>query len=230
MLQNIPIYPVEKQVFYREHDDNAYGVTAFFVQYTLAEIPFEIFSSLVFSVLGSIATGLGPHRSVKLFFIVAFNCFCVVNCGESLGIVFNTFFDNTGFAVNMTSVLLSLATTMGGVMSLEVPAFLNAFNRLSPVYWSLGNLAPYSLQGVKFSCDASQKKNNARGECPLETGEQVLRLYGLDKNAGLNILALGITVVVYRILAFGILAVKKRRGGRGRGEGVRRLLVGGKAG
>ena len=215
MLQNIPIYPVEKQVFYREHDDNAYGVGAFFVQYTIAEIPFEIFSSLVFSVLGSIATGLGSHRSVKLFFIVAFNCFCVTNCGESLGIVFNTFFDNTGFAVNMTSVLLSLATTMGGVMSLEVPSFLNAFNRLSPVYWSLGNLAPYTLQGVKFTCQREQR--DGMGNCPIETGEQVLRLYGLEKNAGLNILALGITTVVYRLLAFLILAVKKRRAG---GESV----------
>ena len=55
------------------------------------------------------------------------------------------------------------------------------------------------------------------GNCPIETGEQVLRLYGLEKNAGLNILALGITTVVYRLLAFLILAVKKRRGG---GESV----------
>ena len=213
MLQNIPIYPVEKQVFYREYDDNAYGVSAFFAQYTIAEIPFEIFSSLVFSVLGSIAPGLGPHRSAKLYFIVAYNCFCIVNCGESVGIVFNTFFDNTGFAVNMTSVLLSLATTMGGVMSLEVPAFLNAFNRLSPIYWSLGNLAPYSLQGVKFTCPASQKGPD--GQCPLQTGEQALELYGLDRNAGLNVLALGITTVVYRLLAFVILLIKKKRGGWG---------------
>ena len=231
MLQNIPIYPVEKQVFYREHDDNAYGVSAFFVQYTIAEIPFEIFSSLIFSLLGSIATGLGPRRSVKLFFIVAFNCFCVVNCGESLGIVFNTFFDNTGFAVNMTSVLLSLATVMGGVMSLEVPAFLNAFNRLSPIYWSLGNLAPYSLQGVTFTCSDSQR--DANGACPLETGEQVLKLYGLDKNAALNVLALGVTTVAYRVLAFVILAIKKGRRGGSLESWLKRFVKnreGGKAG
>lgn len=33
MLQNVAVYPDEKAVFYREHDDNAYSVEAFFLQY-----------------------------------------------------------------------------------------------------------------------------------------------------------------------------------------------------
>ena len=207
MLQNVAVYPDEKAVFYRENDDNAYSVEAFFLQYTLAEIPFEIATSLLFAVLTVLAAGL--HRSASLFFIVAFNAFCIVNCGESVGIIFNTLFDHTGFAVNITSVVLSIAQIMGGVMSLDIPPFLQAFNHLSPIKWAIGNLAPYTLAGVKFSCTEAQRLPN--GQCPVNDGEDVLNLYKLNESAGLNLLALGVCLVVYRMLAFVLLKVKRTK-------------------
>ncbi|KAL6721306.1 hypothetical protein ACLMJK_000409 [Lecanora helva] len=205
VLQNIAVYPDEKAVFYREHDDNAYSVEAFFLQYTLAELPFEIFTSLLFAILAVFAAGL--HRTPSLFFIVAFNAFCFVNCGESVGIIFNTLFNHTGFAVNVAFVILSVANIMGGIMSLNIPAFLQAFNHLSPIKWGIGNLAPYTLHGVTFSCTEEQKLPS--GECPVPDGEAALELYNLDGNAGLNLLAVGVCVVVYRGLAF--LVLKARR-------------------
>ena len=207
MLQNVAVYPDEKAVFYREHDDNAYSVEAFFLQYTLAEIPFEICTCLIFAVLTDLAAGL--HRTASLFFIIAFNAFCIVNCGESVGIIFNTLFSHTGFAVNVTSVVLSVAQIMGGVMSLNIPSFLQAFNHLSPIKWSIGNLAPYTLRGVTFSCTDAQRLPN--GQCPVRDGEDVLNLYNLNGNAGLNLLALGICVVVYRMLAFLLLKAMRER-------------------
>lgn len=207
MLQNVAVYPDEKAVFYREHDDNAYSVEAFFLQYTVAEIPFEVFTSLLFAVLTVLAAGL--QRTASLFFIVAFNAFAIVNCGESVGIIFNTLFNHTGFAVNVTSVVLSIAQIMGGVMSLHVPSFLQAFNHLSPIKWAIGNLAPYTLTGVHFSCTEDQQLPN--GQCPIRDGKDVLKLYNLNGNAGLNLLAVGICVVVYRLLAFLILKAKRTR-------------------
>ena len=191
MLQNVAVYSVE----------------AFFLQYTLAELPFEICTCLVFAVLTDLAAGL--HRTASLFFIVAFNAFCIVNCGESVGIIFNTLFSHTGFAVNVTSVVLSVAQIMGGVMSLNIPSFLQAFNHLSPIKWSIGNLAPYTLRGVTFSCTEAQRLPN--GRCPVTNGEDVLKLYNLNGNAGLNLLALGICVVVYRVLAFLLLKAMRER-------------------
>ena len=207
MLQNVAVYPDEKAVFYREHDDNAYSVEAFFLQYTLAEIPFEVFTSILFAVLTVLAAGL--HRTVSLFFIVAFNAFAIVSCGESVGIIFNTLFNHTGFAVNVTSVVLSVAQIMGGVMSLHIPSFLQAFNHLSPIKWAIGNLAPYTLARVNFSCTEDQQLPN--GQCPITDGEDVLKLYNLRGNAGLNLMAVGICVVVYRMLAFLILKAKRTR-------------------
>ena len=207
MLQNVAVYPDEKAVFYREHDDGAYPVSAFFLQYTLAEIPFEIVTSLLFAILTVLAAGL--PRTASVFFIVAFNAFSIVSCGESIGIMFNTLVTHTGFAVNLTSVILSVATIMGGIMSLNIPAFLQAFNHLSPIKWALGNMATYTLKGIEFTCADAQRLPN--GQCPISTGEEVLKLYNLETNAGLNLMALGICVVAYRMLAYVLLVARRTR-------------------
>lgn len=220
MLQNVAVYPDEKEVFYREHDDNAYSIEAFFFQYTLAEIPFEVLTGLLWAVLTVLAAGL--PRTVSLFFVVAFNSFAIISCGESVGIIFNTLVSHTGFAVSLTSTVMSLAMVMGGIMSLDIPSFLQAWNHLSPVKWSMGSLAPYSLRGVVFTCTDFQRLQG--GECPINTGEDALRLYRLDGDARLNVMALGLCVVGYRALAYGILKAKrtkwgwKRRFGKGKRE------------
>jgi hypothetical protein len=85
MLQNVAIYPNEKDVFYRENDDGIYSVEAFFAQYVTLEIPFEIITSFIFAILTDLAAGL--PRNATVFFVCFFNCFCIVNCGESLGIM-----------------------------------------------------------------------------------------------------------------------------------------------
>lgn len=85
MLQNVAIYPNEKAVFYREHDDGAYSVEVFMAQYTSVELPFEICSCLLFAVLMVFAGHL-PYTA-PVFFVVFFACFCIVSCGESLGIM-----------------------------------------------------------------------------------------------------------------------------------------------
>lgn len=178
---------------------------AFFLQYTILEIPFEIVSSLLFAVLEVLAVGL--PRTPSLFFIAAFNCFCIVNCGESLGIMFNTLFDHTGFAVNVTSVVLSVAVLMAGVLSLNIPAFLQAFNHLSPLKWSIQNLVPYTLQGLTFTCTEAQKLPN--GQCPISTGEQAIELYNVNSNPRLSLLALGICLIVYRFVSYLLLKFKR---------------------
>lgn len=111
MLNNIAVYPIERDVFYRDFDDRIYGVEAFFLTYISLTTPFEIISCIIFSVLAVLACGL--ERNVSTFFIITFNAFCITSCGESLGIAFNTLFTHTGFSVNCMSVFLSVAQVMG---------------------------------------------------------------------------------------------------------------------
>jgi ABC-type multidrug transport system ATPase subunit len=85
MLQNVAVYPSEKDVFYRENDDGTYGVEAFLAQYCTLEIPFEIATCFVFAILVDLAAGL--PRTPQMFFACFFNCFCIVSSGESMGIM-----------------------------------------------------------------------------------------------------------------------------------------------
>jgi hypothetical protein len=90
----------------------AYSVDSFFFAYSILEIPFEIISSLLFSLL-IIAVNL--ERSVSMLFVITLVSFCMVNCGEALGIIFNTLIlDSTGFALNLTSSLMSIAGITAG--------------------------------------------------------------------------------------------------------------------
>ncbi|KAJ5235275.1 uncharacterized protein N7469_004443 [Penicillium citrinum] len=201
MLQNIAIYPNERDVFYREEADGCYSAETFILSYTAIEVPFEIISALVFGVLAAFADNL--KRSAQMFLISAFNCFCIINCGESVGIMFCTLFSHVGFAVNVTSILLSISTILGGVMSLNVNEVLQGINHLSPIKYSIANLAPYSLRGQHFDCSASQRLVD--GQCPIETGEQVLNLYNLDKDGPMNVMALGVCTIIYRLVAYAFL-------------------------
>ena len=50
-----------------------------------------------------------------MYFLMALVSFCMVSCGESFGIVFNTLVtDNNGFALNLASSLITIANVMAG--------------------------------------------------------------------------------------------------------------------
>ena len=96
----------------QEHADRAYSVNSFFFAYLILEIPFEIVSGLLFSLL-FIAVGL--EGSGSMYCLIALVSFCMVSCGESFGIVFNTFItDSNGFALNLASSLITIANVMAG--------------------------------------------------------------------------------------------------------------------
>lgn len=207
MLQNVAVYPNERDVFYREDDDSVYGIEAFIASYTILEVPFEIVSCLVFGVLGAIAVGL--PRTVTMYFVTVFSCFGIVSCGESLGIMFNTVLPHTGFAVNVMGIFLSVANIMAGILSIDMPDLFQDVNYLSPIRYATRALAPYSLRGVKFTCNDSQRLPN--GKCPIETGQDVLELYNFDVDPVVNVAALAGCVVVYRLLAWALLRVVRGR-------------------
>lgn len=208
MLQNIAIYPYERDVFYREEGDNCYSVEAFILQYTTLEVPFEIATSLIFGVLTAFAIGVGG--GAKMIVISAFNCFCITSCGESLGIMFCTLFDHVGFSVQITSVFLSIATIMAGILSIDAPEVLQGINHISPVMYAVSNMSPYTMRGQFFTCSDAQRLPN--GRCPIETGEQVLALYDQDKDAAMHLMGLGLCAIAYRLIAYALVKARRSHG------------------
>jgi ABC-type multidrug transport system permease subunit len=201
MLQNVAVYPAERDTFYREYDDSCYGAFTFLSSYTLLVTPFTVVSSLMFGLLAAYAVNL---RETGFMFIVAsYNIFCVISCGESLGMIFCTFFSShVGLAMHTSSALFSFASTMAGIVALNIPRALQIMNYLSPFKYFVINLAVYSLKGREFTCTSAEE---VRGECPISTGEQVLELYNIDGDPRLSLLILGVLAVFYRLVAYTVI-------------------------
>ena len=95
-------------------------------------------------------------------------------------------------------------------MSVDQPAFFKGLNKISPLGYAVNNLVPYSYRGQTFTCNDDQRLPN--GSCVISTGEQVLEIYNLDKiNAPLNLGAIVITAVIYRLLAYAVLKASKAK-------------------
>jgi hypothetical protein len=105
---------------------------------------------------------------------------------------------------------------MSGVLSTHMPSFLQGVNYLSPIRYAIRNLAPYSLRNIMFTCSQEQRLPN--GECTITTGMEVLRLYNLDTNPAMNIMALGVCTLIYRLLAYGMLKAMRAHWGDWRGR------------
>lgn len=209
MLNNMAIYPSDRAVFYREHDDRLYGVSAFFMVYLTLELPFEIVTSLIFSIFMVVIPGL--NRSAEMFFATAYCVLAIVNCGESIGIAFNTLFKHEGFAVNLISVVLSVGSFMAGIMSLNMPGFLKGVNWLSPLKYAVAVVINMAFEGEQFSCDGQVTDSN--GGCAFDTGKKVLQNYGLESDVPAFLGALAAAVVIYRLVAYAILKlVRLQRG------------------
>lgn len=63
-----------------------------------------------------------------------------------------------------------------------------------------------SLRGVVFQCKPDQL--SADGTCPVNTGDDVLRLYNLDVSTTGYSLGMVACLLIYRIIAYGLLKVK----------------------
>ena len=98
-----------------------------------------------------------------------------------------------------------------------MPGFLQGLNYISILKWGTGNL-PFearlilgavmtvSLRGVVFHCTPSQL--SADGTCPITSGDDVLKLYNLDVDTTAYALGMVACVIVYRLIAYGLLKLK----------------------
>ncbi|KAJ5278793.1 hypothetical protein N7478_004165 [Penicillium angulare] len=169
MIQNMAIYPSERDVFYRDTSEGMYGAECFILQHTLLELPLELSSCTIFAVFTSHVAQLNP--TAAQFGIPLLASFACLNCGESISIIFNTLFIHTGAAISATYALLGIFTVLGGVISLNVPPVLRAFNHISPPRYAIRAILDYSMQNLEFTCDDTQRGPN--GSCPIQTGEQM---------------------------------------------------------
>lgn len=200
LVNNIGQYPGERDMFHQEYKDGTYGVWVFSGAYLLVELPYEIFPSLFFSAL--VVFGIGLPRTAGMYFAMVFCSVLCFNCGESLGILFNSMLTHLGLLTNVLINLFVVAIFMAGTMSLQMPEFFKAWNYINPMKYIVQICVNMGFKDQHFSCTATL--------CSLTSGEDVLEMYGLEANLGVAFGAAVVCLFVYRFVAIGATYVRAR--------------------
>lgn len=205
MLNNLAAYPQQRNYFYHEHADRVHGILPFFLAYTLLEIPMDALGAMIAAAFFGPITGL--PRTAEMYFALAYCIFIIMFCGESLGIATNTLFDDAGFAVNSVSILLSIGTFMGGIMSLDMDSVLKGINYVSPLKYTTMILVNMGFpSSVEFRCPEEQLINDPN--CIIGNGTYILQEYGLLASYTYAFGVLVAVALVYRFIAYVLLRLK----------------------
>lgn len=200
-INNQSLYPIERDLFYKEYKDDIYGTCEFSVSYLINELPIEILPCFFFAAL--IVFGPGLPRNAGMFFSMFLTSFISMNCGESLGILVNSVVKHLGLAANVLGSIIMFALFMGGTMSLNMPPFFKGWNYINPMKYAVGICAELGFRNQVFDCPGNS-------DCPLSTGEKVLLAYNLELNVPRYFAAFVGCLVVYRVLATVAVYVKVR--------------------
>lgn len=200
LVNNIGLYPHERDLFHQEYQDGTYGVGVFTLAYTLVELPYEVIPSLIFSVL--VVFGIGLPRTPGMFFAMVLSAVVSFNAGESLGIIFNSFITHLGLITNVLVNMFVIAIFMAGTMSLQMPKFFKAWNYINPVKYIVQICVNMGFENQHFSCPL--------GDCVMNTGADVLDMYGLKANLGSSFGALVACLVIYRAVGICFVYIRAK--------------------
>ncbi|KAF9973403.1 hypothetical protein BGZ73_003343 [Actinomortierella ambigua] len=204
MLNNVALYPLERDIAYREISDGGYSPTSFFMAYLVNELPLELLSSILTTVFMLIITEMKTNVKTVLTFWVCM--FSYIHTGESLGIMFSSFASHAGFNITLMSAIISVFSFMTGFLSPNLPKFLDVINHVSLLKYASLIMTRNEFEGKVFDCTQEQITS---GACPLPTGDAVLEMLKFqtaDWNLYLGLLIA--VVVVYRIFAWMALVAK----------------------
>ncbi|KAG0316232.1 hypothetical protein BGZ99_007005 [Dissophora globulifera] len=209
MLNNVALYPFERDIAYREISDGGYSTASFFLSFFVNEIPLEIIGSLGVTISMLVITQM--KVTVVTFFSFWVIMFGYINAGESIGLVFSTLTTNTGFNITVMSAVLSIFAFMTGIVSPNMPQWLNDINYISLFKYGSVIITQNELNGRLFDCS---KDDITSGACPYQTGESVLEVLNFqDKNWTLYMSLFVTIVVAYRLLAWLVLMAKAKING-----------------
>lgn len=98
MLTCMAIYPAERNLYLHEYQSSArYSPATFVLMYTLVELPSEIFACLGYSAIMNV--GVGMQTSATIYFEFFACIWCLVNMGESLGLIAASWLNSEGLTV-----------------------------------------------------------------------------------------------------------------------------------
>ena len=88
-----------------------------------------------------------------------------------------------------------------------MPAFFKGVNYISPGKYAAASLSIKAFTDFEFTCMDAQRLPD--GNCPIQTGREVLDLFNYHTSLASNIGALVGVTVAYRLIAYVVLRLSK---------------------
>jgi len=200
-------YLTERDVFYRERSEGAYGTSAFFTSYMLAEVPFEFASVLGYTLLTYAVIGL--KMTWTAYFVYLSTIFCLTFSGESLGIMLCSIFSNVGLSNTVATILTAVGLVACGsfipISSMSWP--IQLMDTVLVTTYLNQVLYGSQLTGATYVCPGDQALPD--GSCPLSTGEEVLESMGVNPDYLWPCFGTAVALTIsYRVIAYIFLRFK----------------------
>jgi len=218
-VAGIPSFLEERAVFVRERNNGLYGPGAYVLANSIVTIPFLFVCATVFAVICYWAIGLHPGAT-EFFRFLAF-LFIAIYIAEAQSVF-------VAAILPIFVAALAIASFMNGLWMCVQGYFIRAVNL--PRFWyytfhwidyqtfAFELLAKNDLSGLTFACEtvAGQCQCSypssliAQGQCAV-SGDDVLKALEINSfDVGLYAGIMLIIAVVYRVLFYVVLVVRKK--------------------
>lgn len=176
MLNGLANFYPERDVFFRERQDaTAYSAQSFVLAYTVAEVPTEIVSALIYTLLSwGLGLNLANFGNFMLYWLV---CTCFLFTGECISMLFGAFIYQPGFAVSLMSTTITIMAIMSGFLVTDLQNPFPALNFFSVLRYGSSILAIGEFDGLTLTCTDEQLISVEMVPiCPVTVGNQVLEV------------------------------------------------------
>ncbi|KAL2632145.1 hypothetical protein R1flu_016831 [Riccia fluitans] len=177
-LTVINSFPSERILILRERAAGMYYSSAYYMAKMSAEMPFQILSPMIFSLVVYFMVGF-QRKARKFFLFMFFMILCQLSA-TSLALATSAICRTTDLSVTVLPMLLEINRLFGGFFLAPkiLPRYFIWLDCLSYVKYCYVAISQSELKGLELSCKPSDL--DKQGKCVLETGEQTIKRLGLD--------------------------------------------------
>ncbi|KAJ3097829.1 hypothetical protein HDU97_004526 [Phlyctochytrium planicorne] len=170
MMSNVATFNKDLALYRFDHGDHAYSLESFMAAGFLTELPFQIFTSVTFTLVYFFFVGL--QASVVNFFVFSFVSYAYMSTGESIGISFCALVQTSPFTVQVMSAIITVISLLSGFLAIGPPAFIDRLNYMSVVKYASQALGIAEFRGTQVICPYPEADNfpaNPPSTAPVTT-------------------------------------------------------------
>lgn len=185
LIPTVVSFPLEKMILFRENLNNWYSLGTYYIAKTIVDIPFVVFSPILFVVVVYFMTGQ-PFEAERFGIFLGISI-ATAFVGQSVGVLIG--------AVSPSPIIAVFLAPLVGLPAILYSGFLIKFTTM-PNYmkwisymsftkysWEAFLVTIYGNRTAPFKCSAATNNLNITVDCPFRGPSDVLDFYDISEKA-----------------------------------------------